>query len=240
VGDAGESGDRTFDSLLARAAARVTPLPESGTILPEMGTPISVAKPGTSAVAAALFTPVQQRVLALLFGQPDRRFQSAELIRLAQGGTGAVHRQLQRLATAGLVTVSQAGNQKYYAARKDSPVFLELHGLIVKTVGIVEPLRTALRPVAKKIRFAFVYGSIAKGSERAESDLDLLVVSDSLTYPEAYQAVQAAEQLIARTINPTVMTPGEWRRKRSAPDSFAKRIAAQPKLFVIGDEHALG
>jgi predicted nucleotidyltransferase len=193
----------------------------------------------TGGVASALFTPVQQRVLALLFSQPDRRFQSAELIRLARGGTGAVHRQLQRLAKAGLVTVSQEGNQKYYAARKDSPVFPELHGLVVKTVGIVEPLRDALRPIATKIACAFVYGSVAKGNERPESDLDLLIVSAKLTYPEAYEALQAVEQVIARSVKPTVMTPAEWRRKRSASDSFAKRIATQPKLFVLGDEHAL-
>jgi predicted nucleotidyltransferase len=204
-----------------------------------MGTRASAGR-GTSAVASALFTPVQQRVLGLLFGQPDRRFQSAELIRLAQGGTGAVHRQLQRLAMAGLVTVSHEGNQKYYTARNDSPVFPELHGLIVKTVGIVGPLRAALRPVAKKIQLAFVFGSIAKGTERAESDLDLLVVTDKLTYPEIYEALQHVEQVIARTVNPTVMTADEWRKKRSAADSFAKRIAAQPKLFVIGEEEATG
>jgi predicted nucleotidyltransferase len=194
----------------------------------------------SSSIASALFTPVQQRVLGLLFGQPQRRFQSAELIRLARGGTGAVHRQLQRLEAAGLVTVSHEGNQKYYTARQDSPVFPELHGLIVKTVGVAEPLRAALQPVSKKIEVAFVYGSVAKGNERAGSDLDLLIVSDTLTYPEAYEALQEAEAAIARTVNPTVMTPDEWLKKRNVKDSFAKRIAAQPKLFVLGDEHALG
>jgi len=189
--------------------------------------------------ASALFTPVQLRVLRLLFGQPDRRFQSAELIRLADSGTGAVHRQLQRLEKAGLVAVSREGNQKYYAARRDSPVFPELHGLIVKTVGVVEPVRVALRPIAQKIDLAFIFGSMAKGNERAESDLDILIISDEVTYPEAYEALQIAERVIARTINPTVMTPAEWRRKLDAADSFAKRIAAQPKFFVIGDEHAL-
>jgi predicted nucleotidyltransferase len=193
----------------------------------------------SSAVASALFTPVQLRVLGLLFGQPERRFQSAELIRLAGSGTGAVHRQLQRLAQAGLVSVAHEGNQKYYTARKDAPVFTELHGLIAKTVGIVEPLRAALRPIAKKIDLAFVFGSLAKGDERPDSDLDLLIVSDVVTYPEAYEALQEAEQRIARAINPTVMTRAEWRRKRKGADSFAKRIATQQKLFVIGDERAL-
>src|SRR5947209_13497740 len=111
-------------------------------------------------LANALFTRVQQRVLGILFGQPERRFQSAELIRLAGSGTGAVHRQLQRLVEAGLVAVTHAGNQKYYQAQKDASVYPELHGLIVKTVGIVEPLRAALAPVADRIDLAFVFGSV--------------------------------------------------------------------------------
>lgn len=187
-----------------------------------------------SAVAAALFTPVQQRVLGLLFGQPDRRFQSAELIRLAGSGTGAVHRQLQRLADAGLVDVTRDGNQKYYAARKDAPVFRELHGLVVKTVGVVEPLRAALTPVADEIDLAFVFGSVAKGRERAGSDIDLLVVTDRLAYADVYSALADAERTLARTINPTVFTRAEWKKKRARHDSFVARISKQPRLFLIG------
>jgi len=193
-----------------------------------------IPRNGTSGVASALFTPVQQRVLGLLFGQPERRFQSAELIRLAGSGTGAVHRQLQRLEKAGLVTVARDGNQKYYAARRDSPVFPELHGLVVKTVGIIDPLRAALAPIADQIDLAFVFGSVAKGSERAGSDVDLLVVSDKLAYSDVYAALVAAEQTLARTINPTVFTRAEWKTKRSRRDSFAARITTQPRLFVIG------
>lgn len=190
----------------------------------------------TSAVASALFTPVQQRVLGLLFGQPERRFQSAELIRLAGSGTGAVHRQLQRLEEAGLVTASREGNQKYYAARKDAPVFPELHGLVVKTVGIVEPLRAALAPIADEINLAFVFGSVAKGSERAGSDIDLLVVTDKLAYADVYSALVAAEQTLGRMINPTVFTRADWKKKRTRHDSFAARITGQPRLFVLGSD----
>ena len=190
----------------------------------------------TSAVASALFTPVQQRVLGLLFGQPERRFQSAELIRLAGSGTGAVHRQLQRLEKAGLVAVSREGNQKYYAARTDAPVFPELRGLVVKTVGIVEPIRAALAPVADEIDLAFVFGSVAKGSERAGSDIDLLVVTNKLAYADVYAALAAAEQTLGRVINPTVFTRAEWKKKRTRRDSFASRITAQSRLFVIGSD----
>ena len=130
-----------------------------------------------SGLAAALFSPVLQRVLGLLFGQPDRSFQSAELIRLAGSGTGAAHRVLTRLAAVGLVTVTHSGNQKHYRANRSSPIFEELHGLIVKTVGVVEPLRRALEVQADDVRAAFVYGSVAKGTDKAGSDIDLMVVS---------------------------------------------------------------
>jgi predicted nucleotidyltransferase len=217
--------------------AAVTIVPEMGMIIPEMGTTSS--KPRTG-LADALFTPVQQRVLGLLFGQPDRRFQSAEIIRLAKGGVGAVHRQLGRLAEADLVTVTRSGNQKHYQARRDSPVFEELHSLIVKTVGVAEPLRQALARKARAIRAAFVYGSVAKGTDRARSDIDLMVISDSLRYSDLFEALQAAEAVLGRTINPTVMTVAQWRAKRARADSFAARVAGQPRVFVIGSDDDLG
>ena len=216
--------------------SRLARIPKSGMIVPEMGTRSGAKQ--TNGIAAALFTPVQRRVLGLLFGQPQRRFGSGELIRAVGSGTGAAHRQLQRLSDSGLVTVSRIGNQKYYQANGDSPVYPELHGLIVKTVGLIEPLRIALAPIAKKIELAFVFGSIAKGTEKADSDIDLLVVSDSISYPDLYEAIQSAEGALSRPVNPTLMKPEEWRRKRSGQDSFARRIAQQPKLFVIGDERA--
>jgi predicted nucleotidyltransferase len=206
-------------------------------IVPEMGK--QIRKAPVSAIASALFTPVQQRVLGIVFGQPERRFQSAELIRLAGSGTGAVHRQLQRLVEAGLVAVSRDGNQKYYKAKKDSSVYAEVHGLIVKTVGIVEPLRAALATVAGRIDLAFVFGSVAKGSEHGASDLDLLVVTDTLAYADVYSALENAERTLGRTINPTVFTRAEWKRKRSRKDSFAARITAQRRLFVIGTDDAI-
>lgn len=120
-----------------------------GTIEPEN------APLGTTALADALFTPVQQRVLGLLFGEPNRRFQSAVLIRLADSGTGATHRVLKRLADSGLVRATVDGRQKYYQANPDSPVFEEMVGLVRKTSGLVTPLRKALAPLGDSIRAAF-------------------------------------------------------------------------------------
>jgi predicted nucleotidyltransferase len=109
-------------------------------------------------------------------------------------------------------------------------------GLVVKTIGIVEPLRRALKPLARRIQTAFVYGSIAKRVDRASSDIDLLVISDALRYPDIFEALQKAQRVLAREINPTVMTRSEWIAKRNRKDSFAARIAEQPKLFVVGSD----
>lgn len=194
----------------------------------------------STGLADVLFTPVQQRVLGLLFGQPDRRFQSAELIRLAGSGTGAAHRLLTRLAGVGLVTTERVGNQKHYQANKRSPVFAELAGLIRKTAGLVVPLQAALAPLAKKITAAFVYGSIAKGMDTAASDIDLMVITDTLAYGDVYKALQEAEAALARPVNPNLMTRAEWKRKKRADaEGFAARVAAGPKLFVLGSEDEL-
>jgi predicted nucleotidyltransferase len=197
-----------------------------------------VHQPPLSGLAGVLFTPVQQRVLGLLFGQPDRRFQSGELIRLVGSGTGAVHRLLTRLADTGLVTVERVGNQKHYQANRASPVFAELHGLILKTSGLLAPLQAALGPLADRIRAAFVYGSVAKGTDQAASDIDLMVISEKLDYADVFSAFQGVEAELGRTVNPNVMTFEDWRRKRKQA-GFVARIAGQPRLFVIGSEDDL-
>lgn len=223
-------------------AEDVQNIPVLGMIVPNMGKKTTGMSPPTAptGLADALFTPVQQRVLGLLFGQPERVYQSSELIRLADSGTGAVHRLLTRLADAGLVTAERVGNQKHYRANPDSPVFVELRGLIGKTTGLAMPLRVALEPVATKIHAAFVYGSIAKGTDHAASDIDLMVIAQKLDYADLYAALQNAEAALARPVNPSLMTPGEWRSKRAQHSSFAARIAAQPRIFVIGSDDGLG
>jgi predicted nucleotidyltransferase len=194
-------------------------------------------KPQSPNIAGALFSRGQQRVLALLFGQPDRSFYTSEIIRLAKSGTGAVQRELARLAGAGLVTITTVGNQKHYRANANSPVFVELRGLILKTVGLVNPLRDALQPLVGKITAAFVYGSVAKGRDTAKSDIDVLVIGDRPSYREVYAAMQRAEAVLGRAVNPNLFTVAEWKEKIAERASFAAKIKAQPKLFILGSEH---
>jgi predicted nucleotidyltransferase len=207
-------------------------IPQLGMIIPVMGT----KSRSSHGLADALFSPVQQRVLGLLYGQPQRRFQSAELIRLAGSGTGAAHRLLTRLAEAGIVTVTRSGNQKHYQANRASPIFTELHRLVVKTVGVVGPLRRALAPFEKRIVAAFVYGSVAKRTDTSSSDIDVMVISDSVTYPDLFRALEATERVLARPVSPNVMTRAEWRAKRGQSGSFASRVSKQPQLFLIGSD----
>jgi len=187
----------------------------------------------------ALFSSTQQRVLGMLFGQPDRSFFATELINMLGVGSGAVQRELARLAESGLVTVRKIGTQKHYQANPDSPVFHELVGLISKTVGLAEPLGGARAPFADRIKAAFVYGSVAQGSDTASSDIDLMLISEGLSYADVFEALQVAEARLGRPVNPSLYTPAEWTAKLQSGNGFAARVAERRKLFLLGTEQDL-
>ena len=199
----------------------------------------SVAIVTHSSLSTALFSNTQQRVLALLFGQPERSFFATELIGLAGGGSGAVQRELKRLDESGLVTVKWVGNQKHYQANPQSPIYAELCGIVQKTVGLAEPLRAVLMPFAKKIVAAFVYGSVAKRSDTAQSDIDLMVVSESLEYADLFAALEGVATALGRTVNPTIYTRQELAKRVQQKNAFVTRVLAQPKVWLIGGENDL-
>lgn len=190
-------------------------------------------------LADALFSGTQQRVLGLLFGQPERSFYATELINLAGVGSGAVQRELASLSQSGLVTVKAVGNQKHYQANPASPIYDELCGMVRKTVGLAEPLRAALAPLARQIKAAFVYGSIAKKEDTATSDIDLMLVSDTLTFGDTILALQAATELLGREVNPNILTQQGFAKRLAEDGSFVSRVMSQPKVWLIGGEHDL-
>jgi len=219
-------------------------MPDLGMIVPNMGmkhpvraTPSNATR--SASLADALFTGTQQRVLGLLFGQPTRSYYATELIGLAGGGSGAVQRELARLTRSGLVKVRPVGNQRHYQANPDSPLFTELCSIALKTVGLAEPLREALQPLAAQIRAAFVFGSVAKRQDVATSDIDLLVVSDALSYAELFAAVEAAGARLGRTVNPTILTSKDLAKRVKDDNAFVKRLLAQPKIWLVGGEDDL-
>lgn len=220
-------------------------MPNLGIIMPNMGTNLAArfelppSAKGAS-LADALFTGTQQRVLGLLFGQPERSYYATELIGLAGSGSGAVQRELARLVQSGLITVRPVGNQKHYQANPDSPLFTELRGIAQKTVGLAEPLRLALAPLAAQIRAAFVYGSVAKRQDTAASDIDLMLISDTLTYGDTFAALEAASGRLGRSLNPTILSSKEIAKRVKADNVFVKRVLSQPKIWLIGGEDAIG
>ncbi|MCX7257392.1 MAG: nucleotidyltransferase domain-containing protein [Polaromonas sp.] len=193
----------------------------------------------TSGLADALFPKVRQRVLAVLFGRPDQSFYANEVIALAQSGTGAVQRELAALAQAGLLTISKQGNQKHFQANAQAPVFAELRGLILKTMGLADVLRTALAPLAPQIEAAFVYGSVAKQQDTASSDIDVMIVSPSLGYADVYSALESAAATLGRSVNPTLYQPGELAKRIAQDNAFVTRVLQQPKIWLITGTQAV-
>ena len=206
-----------------------------GINVPNMGIK-STSSPG---LADALFTQTQQRVLGLLFGQPQRAFGVAELIALIGAGSGAVQRELAKLATAGLVSVQRLGNQKRYQANADAPIHDELVAIVQKTLGLAGPLREALLPLQNQISAAFVYGSVAKRSDTVRSDIDLMILSDRLGYADVMQVLDGADVRLGRPVNPTLYSNDEFAKRVQEENAFLMRVLAQPKIWVIGGEDEL-
>lgn len=190
-------------------------------------------------IADALFTKGQQRVLGVLFGDPTRSFYANEVIARAGTGTGAVQRELARLEAAGLVTVRRVGNQKHYQANPASPVFAELRDLVRKTSGLADVLREALAAVTDQIDAAFVFGSVARGEDVASSDVDVMVVSDDLTYAELFAALDSAAPRLGRPVSPTLYSRHELARRLRTGNAFARQVMEGPRMWLIGDDDAL-
>jgi len=174
-------------------------------------------------------------ILALLYGQADRAFYLSEIVRLVRAGRGAVQRELARLARAGLLMRTEQGQQVYFQANPEAPVFDELRGLVRKTAGIVDLLRLSLESLAARIQTAFVFGSVARGEETARSDIDLLVVGDVSLF-DIVSATAGIRETLGRDLNPTVFPPAECAEKIRAKNHFLTTVLAGPKLYVIGGD----
>ena len=191
-------------------------------------------------IADALFSSTQQRVLGLIYGQPERSFTVSELIGLARAGSGAVQREVERLAQSGLVMIEAATGRKYIRANAGSPIFEELRGLVDKTLGIPQALTAALQPVADRVRLALLYGSVAKGTDAASSDIDVLIVSDRLSFEAVFALFAPVEERLGRRISPTLYTPEEFLRRRREHHTFLTRVLAGRHHILMGSVDAAG
>ncbi len=191
-------------------------------------------------IGDALFTKTQQRVLGLLYAKPKQSFYTNEIIRWADMGRGTIRRELDRLFSAGLLMVTRQGNQHYYKANPENPIYNELVDIVRKTFGVVDVVSSALMPVDDQIDLAFIYGSMAKREEVASSDIDLLVITHSLAYTDLMTVLFDAEQSLGRPINPSIYTMEQIKDKLQKKNAFLIRMMEQPKLWVKGSEDDIG
>lgn len=192
-----------------------------------------------SQLSDALFTETQQRVLGLLYGRPDRSFYTKEILRETGMGVATIKRELDRMLAAGILTMTPVGNQHHYQANPACPIYHELLAIVQKTFGIADVIREALMPVFEQIDLAFIFGSIAKHEETSKSDIDVLLISDSLDYTDVMTALDGAEALLARPINPSIYKMDQVKEKLLDGNAFLSRVMEQPKLWIKGSDDEL-
>ena len=191
------------------------------------------------ALLDAVLPKTRQGILAATLVQPEKTWYVSELARRMGVPSSSLQRELQGLTDAGILKSHRQGRMVYFQANTDSPIYPDLRGLLLKTSGLVNVLSCALKPLATKIRAAFVYGSIASGQARTDSDIDLIVVG-GLVPQELAIPLRRARDLLGREINPTVFASAEFDKRRAAKDPFLTEVMSKPQLLVIGSKDELG
>lgn len=199
-----------------------------GTIAPNMS-----ASAGTDELDGVLFGKTRRALLALLFSHPDESYYLRQLARLTRVGMGALQRELKSLSEAGIIAVRVQGRQSFFQANPQCPVFEELKGLILKTSGAADVLRAALAPMAGDIQVAFIFGSVARGGQTRQSDLDIMVVGN-VEFSQVVSALSPAQETLGREINPVVYSQDEFKSKAMQGLSFFKQVMESSKLFIVG------
>lgn len=189
-------------------------------------------------LSSLLFSNYRRRVLGLLLLHPDTTYHVRELARLTGTSAGTLHKELTKLTNGGVLRRQEVGNQVRYGADRDCPVFEELASILRKTSGLVDVLVEALSSIEKNIALAFVFGSVARGEQQSNSDVDVMLVG-SLGFADAVQALHPVQATLQREINPVVYSLEEFRRRAASDDSFVREVLAKPKLFVVGNENEL-
>ncbi len=189
-------------------------------------------------LSVALFGKTRRAVLGLLFSHVDEAFYLRQIARETGASLGALQREVGRLTQAGIILRTVKGNHVYFQANQNGPIFAELKGLVVKTVGLVEVLRSALLPLKKRLLLAVIYGSMARGEEKRGSDVDLLVVGE-VTFGDIVSAIEPAQGLLRREVNPTVYPPEEFKTRVESHHHFLKSVFSLEHIYLTGRDHEL-
>lgn len=190
------------------------------------------------ALSDVLFGQIRSGVLALLYGQVDKSFYVRQIARHVNASVGAVQRELEKLAEVDLISRTSVGNQVFYQVNQRNPVFAEMRSLVSKTVGIFNILQSALEQLAERVTIAFVYGSVARQEEKAESDIDLMIIGD-VGLDDVPARLSHVETKLGRAVNPTVYSVSEFKKKLEEGNHFLNAVVSGNKVFLIGNEDEL-
>ena len=193
----------------------------------------------TSAAIDALFPKTRQAILAAAFGEPQRWWYMRELARHLRRTPSSLQRELASLVRGGILLQKREGKHVYFQAATESPFFQELQGLILKTVGLADVIRDALKPLADRIEWAFIYGSIARSAEHSASDVDLMIIG-RVGLAEVSSPLRKAERRLDRCVNATTYTADEFAAKVKSNHHFITTVMRSKKLFILGDSHEFG
>ena len=207
--------------------------PQKGARVPKKG---AVANGGK--LATSLFGKTRKAILALFYSNPDESYYLRQVVRFSGLGMGVVNRELLSLTEAGILNREAKGQEIYYTANRNCPIFNEIQGLVVKTFGVADVLRAALAPLAERIKAAFIYGSFADGTQNHASDVDVMVIGE-VSFTEVVEALTPAQEKLRREINPTVYPPEEFGKKLAAGHHFLSSVIKGEKIFLVGSEREL-
>ena len=188
-----------------------------------------------SQLGDALFTTTQKRVLGLLYLQPEQSFYTKQILRLTGMGVATIKRELDRMLSAGILQMTKIGNQHHYQANPECPIYQELLGIVNKTFGIADVLRTVLVPLSAQIDWAFIFGSVASGKETSGSDIDLMVIGD-VSFSEVVAAIYPVQESLAREVNPKIYSREEWLQLNNSNEILINEVLEKPGINIIGDE----
>lgn len=186
----------------------------------------------------ALFPKTRQSVLSACLLRPEKWWYLSDLAQYLRLTPSSLQRELAALSAAGILEVKREGNRVYYKANMAWPASQELQALFIKTVGIADAVRVALKNFIGHLDFAFIYGSFARVEAIASSDIDLMLVGH-LKLSELSPFLKKAEKQLARPINPTIYTKNDFTTKLQAKDSFLKTVVSDKKIFLKGSESEL-
>ena len=189
-----------------------------------------------SRLGDALFTTTQQKILGLLYSQPEKSFYTNEILRITGMGVATIKRELVRMVAAGILQMSKKGNQLHYQANPECPIYQELLDIVKKTFGMTDVIRSALASLSGKIVWAFIFGSVASCKETSSSDIDLLIIGD-VSFSEVVGALHASQKTLGREINPKIYSNKVWKQMLKSKDGFIKHVLEMPSINVLGDGH---